>query len=1375
MSKVFKSIGNAVSGVVRAVTKVVSSVVKAVVNVVSSVINFVVQPFMGMLGGMPSMPDASSEADRQQGVLVQTQGSNINVPIVYGYRKVGGTVVFAETGSTNNRYLYVAYVFSEGLVEGLREVFIDDWQLPVNLTGALNGGQVVDVNADRYNGRVRLQWYPGQFFSNPASSPVGAAVKAGIFAEAPSFRDTMDFNGLAVLFARYEWKEIRTQEDSDNNPFSGNIPAIQVSMLGVRVASLLVAAEQTEYETAPVRYSTNPAEILLDYLRNPRYGKGLRNADIHWPTFKATARKCNQTVTYLTGGGITGPILTCNTVVPTDQTIFANVKTMLMGFRAYMPYVQGKYKLKIEDAGNEYDILSGAAVIYQTFTKDDMIGDVTYTGIERSSKYNVVAVSYVDPDQKFSVQQVIYPETEVERQIYIDRDGGRENKLETTFPTITNYAIAKDMARLLFNKSRRQETCSITVTSRALELEPGDNIRIQSNILNFGTDPWRIVSFKLNDDMSVELGCVRNPDDIYPYVRVGEEDYVIPLYVPRGSIIYYPNSENRLPLGLLPPTHAVFPDEYSATPTHPPATDPDGPGGGGPGGGNPPDIGPGPVIPPDAPVETPPIEAPPTTPVPPINNPPAPVPEPPPFDAVLAFRSVVYNRNDATSGIFTINFTQPDAGLYDYAIFWWRPNQFTNWTSVRLDTKPGPGGQISTTVGPLSNLGQYDYYVRAYATDNRASANVTSGNFRAVQSQTQVGELLGIGSGSTLAVTAAWAPPASQVPTTPVYDDNIDFLEIRPRLTAGAPQNPRRLSITMTQLLYTFTAPVNPLIEGIYVYYKYRDDAFWTREELLIPANKSVIETVSWDLAGDFGTPAFPVSALGNPTAFQQYDFVVRLKYRDGTTALKQLGTGRGLVEQSGTPPFVGAYNFPVFGTDPTATASVRSTSVPAGFELPLADQQDPARVYNTGQDLLPNFFRIRSSPTESKIFFFFNPPSNSRFRGYRIRYRPVVPGSDPDFITLDVPTTVGQDGKIFYELNSNYSHSTKFEWMISALYRDNAGLTQDANNCFYCRAQVGTQPSGTELLNAVFNFETKDSRTTLGEITDAFPAVATIVPQRWVKKQTARFVSTDGTFIGTAGDSLRGGQEIRRDSTGQPRLNSWFELTFQAPNQTFTSLIVYRRVFAPSGAARTSAGTVAKYYNLGAWEKVVIARANLTHQGSGVYTTNVRGPISFNAFNSNPTGALFKSIYGPTGSYPGAGYPSTLLQLSQMYPYFGVGNGRLEYTAEYLFVLDDSGEGTQGCRLTDFYTDFAGVTSAGFRTEVDGIQSANQPRDDYRLLSDFNGFDAGFRRNLNEALTDITVQQMTTSDFGNGAPKLNANFNGYTFYLANPVGITVY
>jgi deoxyribodipyrimidine photolyase-related protein len=70
-------------------------------------------------------------------VLFQTQGSTTSVQVVYGYRKKGGAVVFAETGSVDNKYLYVAYVFSEGLVEGLREVFIDasEWVMVPNVIG----------------------------------------------------------------------------------------------------------------------------------------------------------------------------------------------------------------------------------------------------------------------------------------------------------------------------------------------------------------------------------------------------------------------------------------------------------------------------------------------------------------------------------------------------------------------------------------------------------------------------------------------------------------------------------------------------------------------------------------------------------------------------------------------------------------------------------------------------------------------------------------------------------------------------------------------------------------------------------------------------------------------------------------------------------------------------------------------------------------------------------------------------------------------------------------------------------------------------------------------------------------------------------------
>lgn len=1324
-------------------------------KVVNTVMDFVLQPFM------PAIPsiDAGSEAQRQQGVLIQTQGSTVNIPVVYGYRKVGGAVVFAETGSTDNKYLYVAYVFSEGLVEGLREVYIDDWMLPSDMVGNLNGGNLVNITSDKYKDRVQLRWYPGSYFSNPRNSTVGSTVKGDIFKDAPSFTSSMNFNGLAVLFARYEWKKIVTQADSDANPFKGNIPEVQVCMLGKRVASLLVDNTETSpYDSNPVRYSTNPAECLLDYLRNPRYGKGLANSDIDWYSWKIAARKCNTTVTYLDGKGITGPILTMNSVVDTGQTLMSNTKTLLTNFRGYMPYVQGKYKLKIEDAGNPTDILSGAAVIVQTFTKDDIVSDITYNGIDRSSKYNVVSVTYVDPDQKWSNQQVVYPETEAERQVYINQDGGRENKYETTLGCLTNYAIAKDMARLIFNKQRRQESCVFTATSKALELEPGDCIRIQSNILNFGTDPWRVISVKINNDMTVDLGCVRNPDDIYPYARVGEEDIVYPTYVPKGSIIYYPGSQNLPPVGLVPPQFAVYPPVIVPTTTNPGATDPLGSTGGGVGGGSGGDS--------SSTVNT-------------TNNTAVDPPKPPPFDAYLTFKKTVYTKNDANSGSFAVTFTQPNSALYDYSLLWWRPNQYTNWTSVRLDAKPGPGGEITYVSGILSALGQYDYIVRCYATDGRASSNRTEGYFRAVKSAVD-DQFVGTGAGNTIATADGWQLPTNLTPVNPWYDDMIDEYEIRPKLTDGHPSSPRRLTLTMTQLLYTFTNPVNPGIDGVYVYYKYKTDTYWYREELLIPEGKSILEQLSWDLAGDFGSSAYPltgVDAYNSPTIYQRYDFVIRLKYKDGTTAKKQIYTTNAPVEIDG----LGNWNFAVVGNKAGSTTAnpAKSVDIPAGFELPLLSQQDPTLTYNTGQDILPNFATIKANGTSSIIYFRFNPPTNNKFRGYRIRYRPVQPGADPDFIVKDTSTQPLQDGLIYFDLNSDYSHSTKYEWMISALYKDNSGNIVDAKNCFYCRAAIPFGvPSGTELLNNYFNFETKDSKTTLGQITDAFPAVATIVPQKWIKHQDVKYSGTDSSFI-PANPSVGAvtGWDVKKDSAGQPRINTWYQLQFQAPNQTFTSLIVYRRVFSASGSTQAGNSIYKKYTNLGPWEKVVIPRTSLTDLGSAVYSVNLRGAVHPYYFNSNASAsALVRPAFGPTGAYPEYLSATGQTRITPAYPYWGVGSGTAlaSSTVEYLFVLDDSGEGTKGVRLTEFYSDASGALAAGFKTDVDGIQSANIPRDDYRILADYNSYDSGYGRNLNEALTSVLTSKLTTSDWSDVYPKYNTSTKVWT-YLAGPSGTTLY
>jgi hypothetical protein len=1303
-------------------------------KVVNSVLDFVLQPFM------PKIPDIGNqdEASRQQGVLLQTQGSTVNVPIVYGFRKVGGAVVFAETGSTNNRYLYVAYVFAEGLVEGLREVYIDDWLLPVDQVGNLNAGKLVTVNADRYKDRVQLRWYPGVYYGDPKRSTVGTTVKGDIFAEAPSFRSNMNFNGLAVLFARYEWKEIKTQEDADNNPFGGSIPQVQISVLGKRVASLLVNDTETQtYDATPVRYSTNPAECLLDYLRNPRYGKGLSNSDIDWVTWKRAARKCNQTVTYLTSG-IQGPIMTMNMVVDTATTLMSNTKLMLQNFRAYMPYVQGKYKLRIEDAGNETDILSGSALIVQTITKDDIVSDITFNGIEKSAKYNVVAVTYVDPDQKWSNQQVVYPESEAERQIYIDQDGGRENKYDITLGGITNYAIAKDFARLIFNKQRRQESCVFTATSKALELEPGDCIRIQSTILDFGEDPWRVVSVKINNDMTVDLGCVRNPDDIYPYVRVGEEDVVLPTYVPKGSIIYFPSSQNLPPVGLVPPTNAVFPPDDTGSNNNPPPTDPNGNTGGGVGGEGPEDSGDNSQVPPD-------------------NNEPVPPPPPPPFDAVLTVkRTQLIDLKNGTYS-FAVTFAQPDAGLYSYSILWWRLNRFSPWTEVRLDTLPGAGGDIPWTLGPLPQ-GLYDFYARSFATDGRASSRVLQGQLGSRQDLIELGRAGLVGT-SVQTVTDAWALPQSETAPVPKYDDNIDLLEIRPKLSGGLPQDPRRLRVVMTQIANTLSTPLNTLISGVRVYYKYYQDTYYSYEDYVFPADYVPGTQVTFDLTGDFGAKIYPSSIIPNTASaqLQNYDFTVRLLYADGTPAEKQFGPVRGAVEV-----FNGLYDFITVGTSPYSSGSAKSQLIPTDFTIATTDQ-DPNKSVVVGADIIAGISAIAMNRTTPRLTWNFNAVSNSKFRGFKIRYRPVISGDSPAFneiTTSAIPNEFNLITKVLEEPTFQYNQT--YDWVITAQI-SSGGQIIDADNSLVSRKKILTTDADYSTLYDQFNFKIKNTQEALTELRTAFPGEPVLNAKSWTKVMDTN----------TAAVSNGPPQDIRKASN-QYYINHWYSLRCQVPT-TATAVILYRRVYNVNGEKATTVSTLAKYWPLGAWERVRIPISSLTADAEGWYNINVRGPVDHTLFNSyyqvpnGPnTAAKYSTIYRnkwPNNSTSG---------LTDMYPYAGAGNNHVTASAtrwmQYLFVLEISSvEQSKGLLLRDFHVP---TTSFVIQNNVDGFVSGNVPRDQIVTVSDFNTLDSGFDRRLDEAYTSIGLNNLVWNIY---TVPYKLNSTSYNSFIAAADGVTLY
>lgn len=1158
MSKVVKAVGNAVSGVVKAVTGVVSGVVGAIGKVVSGVLNFVITPFLGLFGlGAPSLPEVSSP-DNIKGVLVQKSGSDSPIPIVYGYRKIAGTVVFAETGADSNKYLWVAYALCEGLVEGLREVWIDNVQIPAVNMDILNKGGVITVsgkNTDsktgstsdcKFNKFTQLQFYTGSYYTDPATTEVGTRVGAGIFAGSPSWTTNMNYNGVAVLFARYEWPT-----DTTNNPFSGNIPQVQVCMLGRRVAGLTSGSpESYEYGVGNYSeaYSYNPAEILLDYLRNPRYGKGLKNAEIDWPSFKRVAAKCNQQVEYV--AGVRGPIHQLNIVVPTSNTIFNNTKEILSNFRSYLPYVNGKYKLVIEDAGNPTDIMSGTALIAATFNKDNIQGDITYTGIERSSKYNAVKYNYCDPDKNWAVESIFWPESYEERVAYQAIDGGRENVFEATLGGVTNYSMVKDLARLTFNKSRYQDSLSLTVSSQGFDLEPGDNVYIDANILKFGTDPeadaipWRIISIKLNNDYTFDLGLVRNEDRLYPRTRVGEIDYQIALYVPQGATRFYPAEPVGIPIGLNPPSSAP---RSTLTPTNP-------------------------IILPPATVPSVPT-------VPPRNsgfvN---------PLNDTISITKIIGNGLP-TQANAVLTWIQPKNTSYSGVTLYWKRNTSveTVYSKLQVNDKPGTDLEISAQIGPLIAGQSYKVIALVMYQTGEISTLTSEITFQA----TAQGSALGISNSTGLGTSPGWS-----LPTTPIAnaaDATFSSLVAVTRPDAGSP---RSLAVTFKQDINTYGS--NRYVKAIRVYFKPSVDQFW----------KEQVYQLTGDYVPGGSEPTFNITGLGNKTqptiptdAQQRYDFIFRFEYTDNKPSLFQWRVMNARTEYSGTA--FTAFNS--FATSPNVSnVTVVGTESTNAYVPSLASSQPVGTLLNDFRNITIGLYRAQTSGQGAGgLRFFYNPPATVNqpyWYGVRVYFRRIVVGQNPGFSRVDSMPGYRSSSNEWSVPIAGLDYTQSYQYVIVPMV-DYQGARVEGSNCWMGQGQVNADffgknyPSDNNFFSRL-GFREMPTADALLKIRSTFALTNPVV----------NFVN------GTTTPGFRRVQVVAGSTASS---GYYYDVQLIPPAVGLLEVIIYRR----SCGMRTGATNVAAYFPDGRWEKIVLTPTSagvIRHgDGSGRWQFNLRAPTS--------------------------------------------------------------------------------------------------------------------------------------------------------------------
>jgi hypothetical protein len=428
---------------------------------------------------IPEIPD-TPEVEEIRGTLLNKQSNNAQIPVVYGERLLGGTRCFIETSGNDNTYLYIALVLCEGEINAVTEIQVNDDT--VTFSGVFANGTEITSNDSQYGTTIKVQPFYGTD-GQSASSLLSTLTNWG---------SNHKLSGVCYVAFRFEW---------DADKYSG-IPNIKVKVQGKKISTFDGSSNETTGQ-----YSTNPAFVLLDFMRNERYGKGIPLTELDIPSFYSASQIADTTVNYYTG--TTGKLFECNAVLNTNKKILDNVKTLLRGMRGLLPYAQGQYKLLIESTGTANF----------TLNEDNIIGGVKLESERKDQKYNRVLVNFVNPEKNYQPDTIVY---DTDHDTLKTADGGFLQEGNITLDTINSPYQAHEFGKIVLQRSRNNLKLGLTVNYEGLDLAIGDIVNVSSTILGMTNKPFRVSGMTLNANFTASLSLQEHQDSWYTFSTINE-------------------------------------------------------------------------------------------------------------------------------------------------------------------------------------------------------------------------------------------------------------------------------------------------------------------------------------------------------------------------------------------------------------------------------------------------------------------------------------------------------------------------------------------------------------------------------------------------------------------------------------------------------------------------------------------------------------------------------------------------------------------------------------------------------------------------------------------------------------------------------------
>jgi len=307
--------------------------------VTAAMIGAVVSAVVG--SALISKPSTGNFNSKAQNSLINKKANNAPIPVIYGTRRVGGTIVFMDTKVNQ---LFLNLVVSEGEIEGY------------------------------------LAFY---FFDELADS------KFAPFQIDPFFgSESQEANDFLTGHFNYYTSEHRLAGTAyltfalTFNPdvFPSGRPVINALVKGIKTFDPRASIFQ---------WTENPILCIRDYLTNARYGRGIDPSLIDDPSFTLAANYCDEQVAY--DGVNLIKRYTCNGLVETQNNSLNIIRELLSSCRGVLIFSGGVYKI----------IIDKPEVAVFTFSEENIIGGWKIKLGDKNSKFNRIRANFFNKSKDY--------------------------------------------------------------------------------------------------------------------------------------------------------------------------------------------------------------------------------------------------------------------------------------------------------------------------------------------------------------------------------------------------------------------------------------------------------------------------------------------------------------------------------------------------------------------------------------------------------------------------------------------------------------------------------------------------------------------------------------------------------------------------------------------------------------------------------------------------------------------------------------------------------------------------------------------------------------------------------------------------------------